>query len=171
MLPPRQYPQPIGSFHRPMVRRVAQHEVGHYAVAKVLGFGTGSIDLTIFDLNGGHQAGSEIYPSCALRDMQGIDDYLERRITVLYAGALAETLNKGTLNNDDAIKSLRAGGGVRDFDKARELIQLLRSIRFPDSANDDQINIELNDIDNKLWNRAAEIVQAECEIIEGIAGC
>lgn len=160
--------QQIAPYHRPAIRRVAQHEVGHYVVARALGFKTGSITLTITDLVGGHRASSEIIPSCALEDIQAIIDYLERRATVLYSGVLAESLSNGKLNNDSALKSLRTGGGVRDYDKVRELIQLIRNLKHPSSTTEVEIQNELDLIDNDLWNRAAAIVEAEHLIVDGL---
>ncbi len=164
----KKHQQPIDSYYHPMICRIGQHEVGHYIVAKILGFKTGAITLTITDLLGGHNAGSEIVPACALSGDQNIIDYLERRVTVLYSGALAESISKGQLNNDYALNSLRTGGAMRDYDKARELIQLIRNLKYPSAITEEEIQVNLNFIDNELWNRAATMIEAEYLIIEGL---
>lgn len=158
----------ITAYHRPMICRIGQHETGHYISARILGFKTGSITLTITDLLGGHSAASELVPACVLSGDQSIINYLERRVTVLYSGALAESLSKGILDNNFALKSIRSGGGLRDYDKARELIQLLRNIKSPNADMEEEIQLGLDAIDNDLWNRAAAIVEAEYMIIEGL---
>lgn len=163
-----EYRQPIDSYHRPMICRIGQHEVGHYIVAKILGFKTGAITLQITDLLGGHRAGSEIVPACALSGDQSIIDYLERRVTVLYSGALAESLSSGKLDNEYALNSMRTGGAMRDYDKGRELIQLIRNVKFTTAIDTEEIQAGLDLIDRELWNRAASIVEAEHLIIEGL---
>jgi hypothetical protein len=159
---------PIEPYHRRKLLPIAQHEVGHYITARVLGFKTGAISLVVFDFNGAHQGGAEIVPCCGLRDMRSIEDYLERRITVLYSGALAESLSEGNVDNDYAINAMRQGGSQNDHAKARELIQTLRNIRFPDTATEEEIQKNLDLIDHQLWNKAADIVLAESVIIEGL---
>lgn len=160
--------QEITSNYRQMIRRIGQHEVGHFIVARVLGFKTGSITLTITDLLGGHRAGSEIIPSCALSGDQEIIDYLERRVTVLYSGAHAESLFEGQLNNEHALQCVQSGGGVRDYDKVRELIQLIRNLKYPSATTEYEIQSSLSSIENELWNRAAAIVETEHLLIEGL---
>jgi hypothetical protein len=163
------YKHPIDAYHRSTsIRRIGQHEAGHYIAARVLGFKVGSISLTITDLLGGHSAGSEITPACPLSGDECIIDYLERRVTVLYSGALAESLSNDIIDNDYALNCIRAGGGKSDYDKARELIQLLRNIKYPNDIAEEEIQSSLDSIDSYIWNKAAEIIQAEHKIIEGI---
>lgn len=158
----------INPHYRKSLVPIGQHEVGHYITARVLGFKTGAITLVIHDLNGAHCGGTEIVPCCGLRNLQSIEDYLERRITVLYAGALAESLSKGKIDNNYAINLMRHGGSQNDYAKARELIQTLRNIRFPDTIAEEDVQKELDVLDNQLWNKAADIVLAESAIIEGL---
>jgi len=150
----------------PEIRRIAKHEAGHYIVARVLGFGVGSISITITE-GAGHNAGSEIVPACPLSGDQAITGYLERRITVLYAGVLAESISVGGLDEHKANASLLTSGS-RDFDKARELTHLLRNIRYPGADTEETIQQGLNDIREMLWRRAVEIVTAERSIIENL---
>lgn len=158
------------SYRRDTVLRVAKHEAGHYIVARVLGFKTGEISLTMLDMNGGHSASSVIVLAQPLACDPSIMDYLERRVSVLYAGSIAEALNNGVVDNDAALKTARELGGVRDWDKARELVQLLRNLRYPDVTTEDEIQAGLTELDLKVWTRATEIIVQEHELIEGIAG-
>jgi hypothetical protein len=68
----------------------AMHEAGHYMVARVLGFDTGEIYINV-DLKGA-DGGSIIYPHKSLETLGEVCEYLERRIQVLCAGALAQHL-------------------------------------------------------------------------------
>lgn len=148
---------------------IAKHELGHYIVARVLGFRTGSISITIFDFNGGHAGNSVIVPSQPLKCDESIMDYLERRVTVLYAGSLGQTLTKGIINNEEAIEIARKRGGKSDWDKARELVQLWRNLRYPEDLEEAEVQKRLTELDEKAWNRAAEILVVEQDLIEGIA--
>jgi len=156
-------------YRNTVVRKIAKHELGHYIIARVLGFRTGDIAITIFDMNGGHEAGSEIIPAQPLACDPSIMGYLERRVTVLYAGTLAETLMNGKVNHDEAIKIVKSLGGARDYDKARELIQLWRNLKYPEAETPDEIQAGLTELDLLVWNRAADIVEQEQELIEGLA--
>lgn len=164
----RQLNYPIDPHYRKKICRIGQHEVGHYIAARVLGFKTGPITLTMFDLSGGHHATAEIILCCSLKGSQEIDSYLERRAIVLYAGALAESLNNGNIDYDYAIEAVKTGGAVRDADKVRELVQLLRSIRYPDTTTEEEVQAELDKLEFDIWNKAAEIVMADQEIIVGL---
>jgi hypothetical protein len=162
------FKHPIDAHQRDWIVPIAQHEVGHYVSARVLGFRTGPISLTVFDFNRAHHATAEITLFCALRDLQSIEDYLERRIIVLYSGALAESLSNGQVDNAIATESLTKGGAKSDFDKVRELIQTLRNIRFPDATIEEEVQANLDALANQLWNKAGEIVTADSAIIEGL---
>ncbi|MCR4313473.1 MAG: hypothetical protein NUV58_04450 [Candidatus Roizmanbacteria bacterium] len=158
---------PIDCCDRSHITRIGQHEVGHYIVARILGFQAGDISLTITDLVGGHIAGSEIELAMGLTTVESIIDYLENRVIVLYAGALAESLTKGRVDNK-AAESIRLDGGKDDDAKARELIRLLRNIKFSDAQTEDEIQKGLYCICDKLWDQAANIVKKDHEIIEGL---
>jgi len=77
---------------RQLAVRVAQHEMGHYVIARALGFCTGDVSLEIIGPIDGHRGGATIILPEAIRSIEDLCVYLERRIIVLYAGALAETL-------------------------------------------------------------------------------
>lgn len=156
--------------YRARMVHVGRHEAGHYVAARVLGFKTGAIEFTMLDLTGAHRASADIFLACPLHDTPSIGDYLERRITVLYAGVWAESLQNGELDPEIAEQSLTSGGGVHDHQKARELIQLLRNIRFPEAKSEEEINAGLATIYEELWMRAADIVKADHEMVEGL-GC
>jgi hypothetical protein len=145
---------------------VAQHECGHYIVARALGFDTGFCAVTVnFPI--GHRGESEITLPTPLRTISDTLCYLERRVQVLYAGALAEALDINGINPEQAIKNIRMGSD-QDHAKARELIHLTRNLRHPDTVADN-CQSELDAIDLELWNKAAVAVLAEREHIEGLA--
>src|ERR1700692_462715 len=83
-------------------RDYVRHECGHIVVGKVLGFGTGGI---IVKLNSAG-ASSEQYFSCPT--IGSVSDHLMRRIQVLFAGAVAQTL-QGNKIDEKAINNLFDG--------------------------------------------------------------
>lgn len=99
------------------LKKVGQHEVSHFIVAKVLGFETGPISLEVTHPHDGHNAGAEINLYNKLSGLDNIIDYLERRITVLFAGVIGESLSLGKIDNDYALKELN-NGGKSDYDKS-----------------------------------------------------
>lgn len=142
----------------------ALHEAAHYVVARVLGFQAGEIyvDVTFMGAHGG----STIYLHTPLLTLEDLEGYLEQRIQVLSAGALAEALNDEGLNEEMALDQLRDGPSSNDWAKARENARTLCSIRFPEE-NDP--NRQLEEIAVKLLNKAAEIVLAHRERIVAVA--
>ena len=160
---------PIDPYYRNnTVCALGYHEVGHYVIARALGFKTGSLKLKMLDLNGGHIGGSIIEPVRALSGVDDILKFLEARVQVLYAGALAQSLSNGKADDEVAVSILENGGGQMDFGKARELIHLIRNIKFPNAVNDGEIQLDLDEINNDLWDRAKVLVEKDHEVICGL---
>lgn len=147
---------------------IARHEFGHYVVARALGFQTGEISLTL-NFPDGHRGEASVTLSRPVSPAE-ISDYLEKRVQILYAGALAEALVKQTVDQDLALTLIADRGAQQDHAKARELIQLLRNCRFPTTTDYEQAEAELAAIDLELWNKAAELVEFHAEDIHGLAG-
>lgn len=153
-----------------LARLVALHEAGHHVVARVNKFSVGECEITILGPPDFHKATSVIELCQPLMDGAEIIDYCERRVRVLYAGALAQSLTqKDMIDNDKALMCLRDQGGRTDYGRARDLIQLLRNIQHPTTTDRDNINQQLNDIDSRLYNQAAESVQEEVGCIRAVA--
>lgn len=156
---------------RPIVRRVARHEAGHYVVGRTHGFEVGDCTATILDMNGGHRGGSEITLGRPLESLEQVGIYLQHRVQVLYAGALAESLSQlGKVDNDVALNYIHKGGAQDDHSKARELIHLIRNLRYPQDGSREEMQAHLDEIDSAAWNAAAACVQAEHTVIQGVAG-
>lgn len=159
----------LKSEYQSVIQQVAQHEAGHYVVSRVLGFAVGEISLTMTDLYGGHEAGSTIVLATPIRTVEETIQYLESRIQILFSGALSEALKNGEIDGAHAQTSLKTGGGARDFDKVRELMNLLRNLKAPDAYGEGEPQASLSAIDNELYNRAAEVVIQEKDLIIGLA--
>lgn len=147
--------------------QIAHHEMGHYVVARALGFETGGVTLTVtMDLR--HKGGASISLVRPISSMETMKEYLEARMMILFAGAMAQTLPSAhvrakRVDKSQAVAILNgAFGAERDDAKIRELRQLLRNITYPDTdpAACDCITAELKAINDRLWLRTQEIVEA-----------
>ena len=157
--------------------RGAQHEMGHYIVARALGFRTGEVSIELRTLDDPYGF-TNIEMQENLATMNDIKTYLQRRSLVLFAGSAAETLPSDTIEkfvDNDAVldilhRSDRRKG--KDLAKARELINILRNIS--QSASDFGHVTATQDepacLEAKLLRRAAELVENYGETIVAL-GC
>ncbi|HCS44270.1 MAG TPA: peptidase M41, partial [Pseudomonas sp.] len=152
--------------------QIAHHEMGHYVMARALGFATGGVTLTVtMDLR--HQGGASITLVRPISSMDAMKKHLEARMMVLLAGAMGQTLSstpspRKLVDKSKATTILKGGlGAEQDYAKVRELQQLLRNIAYPDtdSASSDRITAELKEITDRVWLRTQEIVEALADTI------
>lgn len=152
----------------PIALGVAKHEAGHYIVSRVHGFPAGSIELTIFDVRGEHSGKFDLRLNQPLRSVADIRSYLCARIQILYAGVLAQALQDGEIDGDEAL-GYAAKGGAGDRKKAEELLHLVRNIDYPDKDDETMMRSQLAKLGSELWNQAAQIVMDEHALIENLA--
>jgi hypothetical protein len=152
--------------------QIAHHEMGHYVVARALGFATGGVTLTVtMDLR--HQGGACITLVRPISSIEAMKEHLEARMMVLLAGAMAQTLpskpSAGKRVNKPKATAILKGeqGAEQDYAKVRELQYLLRNIAYPntDPASSGSITTEMKAINDRLWMRTQEIVEALSETI------
>jgi len=167
--------------YRERVQTIAQHEMGHYIASRHFGFRTGNVSVQVDGLTSGHRGEATIELNVPIRSIAEVDEYLCRRIIILYAGALSEPLFTGAPVKKlgkpeqrkavDIIRDPQSGGHV-DHAKIRELRAVLRNVRFPDTPADalDTILEELDTLDKELWGRAIELVEQYYMTICGLAG-
>jgi hypothetical protein len=102
------------------------------------------------------------------RTCEDIVSYLERRIQVCLAGVVGEALDEHQSNVDDQEDSQLFSGpsGRGDAKVARELLQLLRNVKWPSlqGTHRSQLRALLDD----LWKRTVNLVQEETKIISGL---
>jgi hypothetical protein len=151
------------------VARICQHEAGHYLTAKILGFRTCGITIQLTDPVVGHIADSTLVLASKLIDIDSIKDYLERRIQVLNSGAIAESIQGGAISNEVALASMESVGSMNDYARVRDLIQLLRSVRYPEASSDAEIQAGLKQIADDLWTRTHELVGGEMQRVVALA--
>ena len=142
---------------------ICRHEVGHYIVAKQLGFKMNGINIKIIDNRGCHDAENNLELYRKLRTMKDILNYLDDRIQILYAGALAQSLSNGAVNTDHAEKYFEYGSD-HDQKKALELVEIIRNIRYPDSDENTAIK-EIEQIRRELFSKTQNVVVSNERII------
>jgi hypothetical protein len=149
--------------------RVCKHEAGHCIMSKELGFKTNGIAVKI--TTNGHKASAGItILNQGIDNIEKTKEFLEKRIKVLYAGGIAESINgSGELDKEHFAQVWEEGGGHIDHANIRELVRLLRDLVYPNTTTDEEANKELKALDDRLINEAGEIVGERIQIIEGIA--
>lgn len=157
--------------------QIAHHEMGHYVVARALGFATGGVTLTVtMDLR--HQGGVSINLARSISSMETLKEYLEARMMVLMAGAMAQTLPSKHSIGKRVDKSKATGilkgeqGAEQDYAKIRELQHLLRNLAYPDTdpASSERIAAQLKAITDPVWGRTQKIIESQAETIAELAG-
>jgi len=156
--------------------QIAHHEMGHYVVARALGFATGGVTLVVtMDLR--HQGGASINLARSICSMEAMKEHLEARMMVLMAGAMAQTLpskhSAGKRVDKSTATAILKGefGAEKDYAKIRELQPLLRNIAFPDTdpASTKRITAELKAMNDRVWVRTQKIIEDQAETITQLA--
>jgi hypothetical protein len=156
--------------------QIAHHEMGHYVVARALGFATGGVTLTVtMDLR--HQGGACITLVRPISSMEVIKEHLEARIMVLLAGAMAQTLPSKPsaakrVDKPKATAILKGEQGAeQDYAKVRELQHLLRNVIYPDTdpASSERIASQLKAMTDGVWIRTQKIIEDQAETIAELA--
>lgn len=145
--------------------QIAHHEMGHYVVARALGFATGGVTLSVtMDLR--HQGGASITLARPISSMEAMKAHLEARMMVLLAGAMGQTLTSTKsgkhVDKSKAVAILKGAlGAEQDYAKVKELQHLLRNITCPDTdpASSERIAAELQVMTDRAWGRTQEIVE------------
>lgn len=143
---------------------VIRHEVGHWYVAKSLGFDVGKISIYFkkeaqYESHQAH-AHMNIHPS--LSSIEDIDDYLIRRVSILFAGAMFQSVS-----DKRPVEKILDTNGVSDHSKLRELCHILRGIRFPNDIKAAYELEQMHKIRDEAWEKAKHIynsneVEIEC---------
>ncbi|MHC8312445.1 peptidase M41 [Pseudomonas sp. GT1P32] len=146
--------------------QIAHHEMGHYVVARALGFATGGVTLSVtMDLR--HQGGAAITLAHPISSMEAMKAHVEARMMVLMAGAMGQTLSSmhrsgNRVDKTKAVTILKGSlGAEQDYAKVKELQYLLRNITYPDTdpTSSDLIAAELQAMTDRMWGRTQAIVE------------
>lgn len=156
--------------------QIAHHEMGHYVIARALGFSTGGVTLSVtMDLR--HQGGASITLARSITSMEEMKAHLEARMMVLLAGVMGQTLSSTSapwkgVDKSKAVAILKgAQGAERDYAKVKELQNLLRNITYPltDPASAERITTELKVITDRVWSQTQTVVEDLADTISELA--
>jgi hypothetical protein len=152
------------------IKLICNHEAGHYIVGRELSFKTHGITIVVQPFQG-HSATAVIEPwTPNIDELEKLREYLERRIQVLYAGAISEAMDEiGNYNSEYALKEWRTGGAMNDHAKIRELVQTLRNINYPSTIDQPNAQKELDFLDLDLIRKAGAIISTRLNFIQGIS--
>ncbi|HEY1943499.1 MAG TPA: hypothetical protein VGH40_15405 [Roseiarcus sp.] len=170
----------LPSYLRDTALRVSRHEMGHYVIARLLGFRTGDVSIQI-DGPSAHRGEASLTLPQRLSSLEDVQLYLRKRMAVLCAGALAETLpprqspkeNKVDLEEAKQIFATEGKGAEQDFAKYRELVHLLCNIqhgREADGVDVDSVAQErIDSTTDDVWRYAIQLVNDNADLINDLA--
>ncbi|MGY3445531.1 hypothetical protein [Bradyrhizobium sp. USDA 4473] len=128
---------------------ILRHESGHLVIGRVLGF-----EYTGMVYEKTH-AGARSDQKPIFSELAQVSAYLKLRIIVLYAGVMAESLNQGKVQNDQAIKLANGYQGSDDHQKVSEYSRIVAGIDCGDRPFDEV----WKDTEKEVWKRAGELVE------------
>lgn len=141
--------------------KVIRHEFGHIVAAKTGGFTTGSVTLKK------NSAGAAINIMPAVSTIEEVRSFLERRIVVLYAGVLAESLEKGKITGEP--QKLLETTAADDYSKVRENLRLLTGTYFSTNPDRKEFQEKMDAIDDALRKSAMLLVETNAKLIADLA--
>ena len=146
---------------------VIRHEVGHWVVAKLLGFQVGEIKIHIKQNHLGiyHEAHSHIDLHPVLKSLNDVEQFLLSRVSILWAGVMFQTES-----DKRKIEDILATDGVSDNNKLRELCYIIRGIRFPDDTSQENELEQIQSIYDECWGNAALIHNENEDAINALVG-
>lgn len=106
--------------------------------------------------NSGYAA-STIFPSAELKTFEEVGTWVDRRLMVLFAGAMAEALNGNNVEVDAAHGILRTTA-KNDYGKIREYLRLLRNMNFS-IGTEAEMNEQLERLYFTIGEKSADLVR------------
>jgi len=158
---------PLVGVQRQTVEAILRHEVGHHVIARRLGQEATNITLTVLDVGGNYDGGAW-QPMQGFRSLAELETFLKKRVQVLLAGALSESLKGGKID-EDAATGILSAGGIVDSSKANEFVAMLRGIRYCDAASSTKADEYQHSLWLELWRKTQELVEADHNLIVELA--
>lgn len=149
--------------------RIARHELGHWLMTKGFGFSAGAFSVEFPAHLQWHSGKSEIGLPVTLDSKSETEDYIVKRIQILYAGAIAEALNGKKVDELAAQKYLQQGGAASDWPKIKELVHLLRNMKHQTPIDEVEIKKQLDNIDHSNGELALKFVERNSSVINAVA--
>lgn len=142
---------------------VIKHELGHWLVARHVGFPAAEIEITIHKRLVAHgryqhyQHGSvQLYPAPVVGNVEELKDYLEKRFQVLYAGTAAQ-IEGQELDGDQTGEVMRLDA-ADDLRIIRELAPLLRGIIYGAEVDRQTSEQQCFEMLESCWTKVSHLV-------------
>jgi hypothetical protein len=143
--------------------KVLKHELGHWLMARHVGFRAGGIDITIHRIEGlrgtvsySHEGSSTVYTAPVVKSTDDLKDYLEKRFQVLYAGIAAQIHGQEmTPDESGQIMELDAGNDLRII---RELAPLLRGLIYGAEISPDSGEEQMREMLHPSWEKTQSLI-------------
>ncbi|MBI6885102.1 hypothetical protein [Pseudomonas putida] len=144
--------------------RVIHHELGHWLMAREVGFDTGGVIVQRAP-DGAIHGSAKVFPraSVMLDTTGAIDDYLTRRVMVLCTGVIVEiewySKNLGRLLDEDELADVYENGvidvsGLSDKGKIEELLVILSGLRNKPVSELPDFAAQISDLFTEIYNQA-----------------
>jgi len=146
---------------RAAVTTTVLHECGHLLAARSLGFGTGGIHLSPTE------GGASIDLRLSLKTIDEVLEFIERRVQVLYAGSLAESLVRKKVQ-DAVANDLLMSTAANDFAKIRELARMWVGLKYPE-ITESTFQEKLTLVNEQLYSKATKLVEDNAGLIGELA--
>ena len=157
----------INPLNRQLLANGIRHECGHVIVATELGFATGGI---LMDTRAGTWVvGAEIDLPLSFETKDDVAEFIEKRIAVLYAGGLAESLENKKIQNEKAHRLFQSLDfkASTDFAKLREISRIWVGLKYP-KATPSSFAEHLKNLDSERYNKTVELVEMNASRIEDL---
>lgn len=150
------------------IKRVIHHELGHWLMAREVGFEIGEIRL---DTLWGKAAGSsKVFPRATsqLSSAESIDEYITKRVMVLCAGVRTEVewyhrMPGFSFGKDDVNNVYENGvidtSGLTDKGRIDELLIILAGIRYNAANSYSDLSHQMRAIFETIYSQVCEIAE------------
>jgi hypothetical protein len=141
------------------IREMIRHECGHVVVGRALSFPPGDITL---DKDG---AGANSEHNLSLPSIVDACEYIKKRLQVLYAGAIAQSLDESNKTQRQNCRRFLETTAANDMAKIRELSRVLAGMTDPGLSNDNYAK-KLATNAERFSEEAVTIVEANALLIK-----
>ncbi|WP_440779953.1 hypothetical protein ACTACN_00825 [Pseudomonas syringae] len=131
--------------------KVLKHELGHWLMARHVGFKTGNIEITMHKKEGLRgssfyiqEGSSRVYPDPVVKNTNDLKEYLQKRFQILYAGTFAQVHGKNM--TDEEIDHELEVDGASDLRVIRELAPILRGMLYGPEKGDEAFEIQFQEM-------------------------
>jgi hypothetical protein len=113
------------------------------------------------------EVGASIDLLLSLKTIDEVLDFIERRVQVLYAGSLAESLAQKKIQ-DDLANMLLMSTAANNFAKVRELLRMWVGLNHPE-VTESTFQEKLTQVNERLYSKAAKLVKDNAGLIIDLA--